>query len=114
MRRILQVNGKLPETGTYNGTRLKLERYNAIPPAYRRVVHDYLLRNFMDAQKIREVATIFSGEIDRNIGRAIEFSGLFYARNAGVRKEGDAFYFNNLSSGFIDDQFSIFWNLLLV
>ncbi|MBI2541551.1 hypothetical protein HYV80_02480 [Candidatus Woesearchaeota archaeon] len=98
MRRILQVNGRLPETGMYNGTRLKLERYNAIPPAYRRVIHDYLLRNFMDAQKIQEVATIFTGEIDKNIGRAIEFSGLFGARNSGVRKQGNSFYFDNDAS----------------
>jgi len=99
MRRILQVDGKLPETGRYCGITLSLEAYNSIPEGFRRVIHDYLIRNFMDAQKIQEVATIFPGEIDKSIGGRCVIGGLIEAGNIGVRMDDEnRFYFDNDSS----------------
>jgi len=95
MRRILQVDGGLPTTLRYNGIKLSLERYNEIPPGYRRVIHNHLMSNFMDAQKIQEVAIIFPGEIDISLAQVCIIGGFLEAGNRGVRMDGSKFYFDN-------------------
>ena len=104
MRRIFQVDGKLPATGKYNVLKLSLEKYGTIPPAYRKVIHNHLIRNLMDAQKIQEVASAFPGEIDASLGRYLfVLGGFLEARNTGIRMEGDKSYFDYDPSKDLED-----------
>jgi len=95
MRRILQKDGGLPITEKYNMIRLDLATYNSIDPGYRRVIHEYLMHNLMDAQKIQEVATMFPSEVPASVGSVCVIGGLIEAHNVGVRMEGHDFYFDN-------------------
>lgn len=99
MRKIFQEDGNLPQRRQYNGLKLSRERYLSIPPMFRRIVHHYLMENFMDAQKIIEAVNIFRGGISKELSARCIIGEFLEAGYTGVTSkttaDGEVYIFDN-------------------
>jgi len=85
MRRLFRQDGEPPEVGPYNVVKLDVEKYRALEPIHRRIIHRFLIENLMDAQKIREVVALFPGKIDQELATRCIIHGLLDAGNIGIK-----------------------------
>ncbi len=73
-------NGEMPEVEEHGRIIFSGETYGELSPQERKYIHEYLMSNLMDAQKIAEVQALFPDEIPANIAQHAQM-GLFRGKS---------------------------------
>lgn len=87
LREMFHVDGVFPQTGNYGSVSFHNSVYRSLDARGKRIVHDFLLENLMDAQVVRQAMTLFPRYIDPNLGFKITLeSGLIEGKRVlGIR-----------------------------